>query len=127
MPSLFALYPLIRCATAVPRVLAAQRPRWLDVLGVATAVLLVIWLVGPELDALRNAAGGGGNGGGFSRFVAFINRLADYLIPVGAAFGVLGVWWGGALLIRGDARAGGVLGGVALGLAVVLLAKPIAA
>lgn len=80
-----------------------------------------------ELSALRNAAGGGGGGGGFGRFVTFINRLADYVIPVGAAFSVLGLVWGGMLFMRGDSRAGSVLGGVAVGVAVVLLAKPLAA
>ena len=95
---------------------------WLGIITLLTAVLLA-----PEAAALRNAAGGGGQGGGFGRFVTFINRLADWVIPVGAAFSVLWLVWGGSLLMRGDSRAGQVLGGVAVGLAVVLLAKPIAA
>jgi hypothetical protein len=78
--------------------------------------------------ALRSAAGGGGGGaGGFDRFVRFVNRLADYTIPVGAAFSVLGLIWGGMLFQAGDARAGRVLGLVALGVGIVLLSKPIAA
>jgi hypothetical protein len=81
-----------------------------------------------SLAALRGAAGGAnGNAGGFARFVDFINRLAGYLVPVGAAFSVLGLIWGGMLFQAGDSRAGRVLALVALGLAIVLLSKPIAA
>jgi hypothetical protein len=57
----------------------------------------------------------------------FIDRLASYIVPVGSAFSVLGLIWGGILFMAGDARAGRVLGLVALGLGVVLLSKPIAA
>ncbi len=57
----------------------------------------------------------------------FIDRVADYAIPVGAAFSVLGLIWGGMLFMAGDARAGRVLGLVAIGVGVVLLSKPIAA
>lgn len=88
------------------------------------------WLLAPDAAhaALRSAAGGGGGGAGaFDRFVRFIDRLADYTIPVGAAFSVLGLIWGGLLFQTGDARAGRVLGFVAVGVAVVLLSKPIAA
>jgi hypothetical protein len=77
--------------------------------------------------ALRGAAGGSGGAGGFARLVRFIERLTDYVIPVGAAFSVLGLIWGGMLLMAGDARAGRVLGLVAIGVGVVLLSKPIAA
>jgi hypothetical protein len=94
-------------------------------------VVLLAGMVAPDAAeaALRTAAGGGGGGGagGFERFVAFLNRLADYAIPVGAAFSVLGLIWGGMLFQAGDARAGRVLGCVVLGVAVVLLSKPIAA
>jgi hypothetical protein len=93
--------------------------------------VLLVWLVAPDAAeaALRTAAGGGGGGGagGFERFVTFLDRLADYAIPVGAAFSVLGLIWGGMLFQAGDARAGRVLGCVVLGVAVVLLSKPIAA
>ena len=40
----------------------------------------------------------------FARFVQFINRVADYTIPIGAAFSVLGLVWGGILFQAGDAR-----------------------
>ena len=56
-----------------------------------------------------------------------IDRLASYTVPIGSAFSVLGLIWGGILFMAGDARAGRVLGLVALGLGVVLLSKPIAA
>ena len=98
--------------------------------AVSLAVLAFACLAGPDAAeaALRSAAGGSGGGaGGFDRFVRFIDRLADYTIPVGAAFSVLGLIWGGILFQAGDARAGRVLGLVALGLGIVLLSKPIAA
>lgn len=78
--------------------------------------------------ALQGAAGGKtAGGGGFDRFVQFINHLADYAIPIGGAFSVLGLIWGGLLFQAGDTRAGRVLGFVALGVGIVLLSKPIAA
>jgi hypothetical protein len=105
-----------------------------SLLIVAAAALLVVALsaslFAPELAeaALRSAAGGGGGGaGGFDRFVRVINKLADFMIPVGAAFSVLGLIWGGMLFQAGDQRAGRVLGLVALGVGIVLMSKPIAA
>jgi hypothetical protein len=105
--------------TALPAALTA----------VTVAVGLALALTLPEAAdaALRSAAGGGGGSGGFDRFVRFVNRLADYTIPVGSAFSVLGLIWGGILFMAGDARAGRVLGLVALGVGVVLLSKPVAA
>lgn len=93
------------------------------------AFVLTLHLAMPSVAAaaLQGAAGGKPNGGGFSRFVEFINHLADYTIPIGSAFSVLGLVWGGLLFQAGDQRAGRVLGFVALGLGVVLLSKPIAA
>ena len=98
----------------------------------ATAALVTVVALGAAPDAadaaLRTAAGGGGSdGGGFARFTQFIDRLADYTIPIGSAFAVLGLIWGGLLFLAGDARAGRVLGFVALGLGIILLSKPIAA
>lgn len=97
--------------------------------GFTVAVLMLIALATPDVAsaALRAAAGGSSGGGGFARFVQFINRLADYTIPIGSAFAVLGLIWGGLLFQAGDTRAGRVLGFVALGVGVVLLSKPIAA
>jgi hypothetical protein len=94
------------------------------ILGVA----VLVWAPDIAGAALRTAAGGAdGDAGGFQRFVVFLDRLADYAIPVGAAFSVLGLIWGGMLFQAGDARAGRVLGFVVLGVAIVLLSKPIAA
>jgi hypothetical protein len=95
----------------------------------AVLVALIAYLVAPDAAhaALQSAAGGKPGSGGFARFVRFINRLADYTIPIGAAFSVLGLIWGGLLFQAGDTRAGRVLGLVALGVGVILLAKPIAA
>src|SRR3954451_11506136 len=98
-------------------------------LGLAVAVALSMTL-SPDVAsaALQSAAGGKSGGeGGFGRFVQFINRLADYTIPIGSAFSVLGLIWGGLLFQAGDQRAGRVLGFVALGVGIVLLSKPIAA
>ena len=95
----------------------------------ALAFVTTLYLAMPTVAAaaLQGAAGGKPNSGGFSRFVEFINRLADYTIPIGSAFSVLGLVWGGLLFQAGDTRAGRVLGFVALGLGIVLLSKPIAA
>ena len=111
--------------------LTARRARLLALAaGALLVTALTASLFAPELAeaALRSAAGGGGGGaGGFDRFVRFINKLADFMIPVGAAFSVLGLIWGGMLFQAGDQRAGRVLGLVALGVGIVLMSKPIAA
>lgn len=98
-------------------------------LAIAALAVVLATLAGPDpaSGALRGAAGGQSGGGGFSRFVEFINHLADYTIPIGSAFSVLGLIWGGLLFQAGDQRAGRVLGFVALGVGIVLLSKPIAA
>jgi hypothetical protein len=107
-----------------------QRDTALAVATVAAiAVMLLAVLTTPDIAnaALQGAAGGKSDAGGFARFVGFINRLADYTIPIGSAFSVLGLIWGGLLFQAGDARAGRVLGFVVLGVGIVLLSKPIAA
>lgn len=99
-------------------------------LAIGTLVAIALtYLVEPDAAnaALRSAAGGKPGDGGFSRFVTFIDRLADWTIPIGSAFSVLGLVWGGLLFQTGDTRAGRVLGFVAVGVGVVLLSKPIAA
>ena len=109
--------------------LVREKARLVVVAAAAAVGAVVVMLVAPDAAdaALRQAAGGSGGSGGFARFVAFLDRLASYTVPVGAAFSVLGLIWGGILFMAGDARAGRVLGLVALGLGVVLLSKPIAA
>src|SRR5215210_375960 len=97
------------------------------VFAVVATMLAVLAVPDAASAALQSAAGGKTGGGGFSRFVQFISRLADYTIPIGSAFSVLGLIWGGLLFQAGDARAGRVLGFVVLGIGVVLLSKPIAA
>ena len=113
----------------MPSVPVHQHARLPTLAGVAVTTVLVVGLIAPDAAsaALETAAGGKPGSGGFSRFVDFINHLADYTIPIGAAFSVLGLVWGGILFQAGDQRAGRVLGFVALGLGVVLLSKPIAA
>jgi hypothetical protein len=98
--------------------------------GVLVALLALVLFASPDpaLAALRSAAGGGGGGGGgFARFISFINRLADYAIPVGAAFGVLGAIWGGVQYQAGNPNAGRQLAMVGIGVGVVLLSKPLIA
>ena len=78
--------------------------------------------------ALQSAAGGKpGGGGGFARFVQFINRLADYTIPIGSAFSVLGLIWGGLLFQAGDRARAACSASSRSGVGIVLLSKPIAA
>lgn len=98
-------------------------------LGLAFAALVAAVLSPDVADAALQGAAGGkrAEGGGFDRFVQFINQLADWAIPIGGAFSVLGLIWGGLLFQAGDTRAGRVLGFVALGVGIVLLSKPIAA
>lgn len=105
-----------------------------DTTRALTLGFAMVALVAAELSpdvanaALQSAAGGkAADGGGFDRFVQFINHLADYAIPIGGAFSVLGLIWGGLLFQAGDTRAGRVLGFVVLGVGIVLLSKPIAA
>ena len=112
----------------------ALDPKSRQTIVVAAAVMVMLAtvlavLAAPDVAsaALQTAAGGKPDGDGFARFVHFVNRLADYTIPIGAAFSVLGLIWGGLLFQAGDTRAGRVLGFVAIGVAIVLLAKPIAA
>ena len=106
-----------------------RRPMLSAIVAIAIAATFVAVLSAPDVAgaALRGAAGGEDGGGGFARFVQFINRLADYTIPIGSAFAVLGLIWGGLLFVAGDTRAGRVLGFVALGVGIILLSKPIAA
>jgi hypothetical protein len=97
------------------------------VLFLALGVVLLV-AVDPAAAALKSAAGGGAGGaGGFARFISFINRLADYAIPVGAAFGVLGAIWGGVQYQAGNPNAGRQLAMVGIGVGVVLLSKPLIA
>ncbi len=92
-------------------------------------VLLLAWLVWPEFAdaALKNAAGGGGGGGGFARLTRYLDRLATFLIPVGAAGAVLGLIWGGGMFMFGNPAATKVLGYVAVGVVIVLASKGLAA
>lgn len=106
-----------------------RNAKLLRLVAVLVVGTLIIYLVAADAAeaALQSAAGGSGGSGGFARFVQFINRLGDYAIPVGSAFCVLGLIWGGMLFQAGDSRAGRVLALVALGVGIVLLSKPIAA
>ena len=99
----------------------------LGALCVAGAVVVSLTL--PELAeaALKNAAGGGGGGGGFAALTRYLDRLASFLIPVGAAASVLGLISGGVMFMFGNPAAMKVLGYVALGVVIVLASKGLAA
>jgi hypothetical protein len=102
----------------------------LQLAGVFLVAVVVAALAFPELAgaALKNAAGGGGGGGGgFSALIRYLDRLASYLIPVGAAAAVLGLIAGGFMFIAGNPGAQRVLGYVALGVVIVLASKGLAA
>ena len=82
----------------------------------------------PALAALRSAAGGGAaGGGGFSALGDFMDRITTYLIWLAVPAAGLGVVAGGAMLIAGSPRATRVLALTAVGFAIVVTAKGLAA
>jgi hypothetical protein len=97
--------------------------------AVCAAGAVLVSLILPELAeaALKNAAGGGGGGGGFAALTRYVDRLASFLIPVGAAASVLGLISGGVMFMFGNPAAMKVLGYVALGVVIVLASKGLAA
>jgi hypothetical protein len=97
--------------------------------AVCVAGAMLVSLTLPELAeaALKNAAGGGGGGGGFAALTRYLDRLASFLIPVGAAASVLGLISGGVMFMFGNPAAMKVLGYVALGVVIVLASKGLAA
>jgi type IV secretory pathway VirB2 component (pilin) len=104
------------------------RPHY--VRATAAGLCLLAVLSWPELAdaALRNAAGGGGDGGGgFATLTRYLDRLASFLIPVGAAGAVLGLIAGGFMFMAGNPGAQRVLGYVAVGVVIVLASKGLAA
>ena len=105
------------------------RPPMLSTVLLATGLMAFIFSW-PELAdaALRNAAGGGGDGGGgFATLTRYLDRLATFLIPVGAAGAVLGLIAGGFMFMAGNPGAQRVLGYVAVGVVIVLASKGLAA
>jgi hypothetical protein len=86
----------------------------------ASALLLL-----PEVAdaALKGAAGGGSGGGGFAVLTRYIDRIATYLIPVGAALGVLGFIGVGILYENGDERAGEWAKKIVIGVVLILGSK----
>lgn len=99
------------------------------VLAFAALLSLLAIAAAPEVAeaALKNAAGGGGGGGGFRAVTRYLDKLASFLIPVGAALAVLGVIYGGVMFMSGNPAAGKVLGYVAMGVVIVLASKGLAA
>jgi type IV secretory pathway VirB2 component (pilin) len=107
----------------------ARTARTATLWGVCLAGIVVLALALPELAeaALKNAAGGGSGGGGFAALTRYLDRLANYLIPVGAAGAVLGLIAGGFMFMAGNPGAQKVLGYVAVGVVIVLASKGLAA
>jgi len=97
--------------------------------AVLFAAMLAAGLAWPELAeaALKNAAGGGNEGGGFAALTRYLDRLATYLIPVGGAGAVLGLIAGGFMFMAGNPGAQKLLGYVAVGVVIVLASKGLAA
>jgi hypothetical protein len=82
----------------------------------------------PALAALRSAAGSGAaGGGGFSALGDFMDRITTYLIWLAVPAAGLGAVAGGAMLIAGSPRATRVLALTAVGFAIVVTAKGLAA
>jgi hypothetical protein len=65
--------------------------------------------------------------GGFSKLVDYIDAIASYAIPVGSALAVLGLVYGGCLLMVGAPHAGRTLGYVVIGIVIVLSSQGLAA
>lgn len=101
----------------------------LHIVAVASFLIVAGMLVHPEFAAaaLKNAAGGADGGGGFAALTRYLDRLATYLIPVGAAGAVLGLIAGGFMFMAGNPGAQRVLGYVAVGVVIVLASKGLAA
>lgn len=110
----------------------SQPTRYVKSLSVALVCavgLLLVSLCWPELAdaALRRAAGGGGGGGGFAALTRYLDQVASYLIPVGAAGATLGFIAGGAQYLSGNPAGIKTLGYVAVGVVIVLASKGLAA
>jgi len=108
--------------------MSLSRATFLATAVAATALLFLALLPEAADAALKRAAGGGGGGGGGFRVVTnYLDRLAGFLIPVGAGLAVLGIIYGGALFMTGNPTAGKILGYVAVGVVIVLASKGLAA
>lgn len=106
---------------------SARRP---GALLYAVLVCAVAATARPEIAsaALRSAAGGGNAGkGGFSALGDFMDQITTYLIWLAVPAAGLGVVAGGAMLIAGSPRASRVLALTAVGFAIVVTAKGLAA
>jgi hypothetical protein len=78
--------------------------------------------------ALRTAAGGGSSGsGGFASLGNFVDHITTYLIWLAVPLCSLGIVGGGIMLLVGHARATQVLTLVAIGFAIVVSSKGLAA
>lgn len=93
--------------------------------AIAALLLLVASALVPEVAdaALKGAAGGGNGSGGFVVLTRYIDRIATYLIPVGAAIGVLGFIGVGIAFENGDERAGQWAKHIVIGVVVILGSK----
>jgi len=91
------------------------------------AVCMLATTASPAHAALRKAAGGGSSGGGFADLTKYLDTIAGYLIPVGGSLAVIGLIYGGSLLMTGSPYAGRTLVYVVVGVVIVLASKGLAA
>jgi type IV secretory pathway VirB2 component (pilin) len=76
--------------------------------------------------ALQSAAGGQKGTGGFSQLTKYVEKISSDLIPVGGALAVLGLIYGGSLLMAGAPHAGRTLTYVVVGVVVILASNGLA-
>ena len=84
-------------------------------------------LGGPQLAALRTAAGGTSGTNGFADVSHFLDQLATYLIYLAIPGGALGLIAAGGMLIAGNPSGTSWLARTALGVGIILLAKGVCA
>jgi hypothetical protein len=76
--------------------------------------------------ALQTAFKGSKGTDGFSELTAYIGTISGYAIPLGCALAVLGLIYGGCLLMVGAPHAGRTLSYVVFGVIIVLSSKGLA-
>jgi TrbC/VIRB2 pilin len=96
----------------------------------ATAALALCLLAVPETAdaALQKLAGYEASGDNrFGKLYGYLANLRDAIIPLAIPLGAIGLVVGGVMYVFGNPQAGRALSGVAVGLALILLAPSIVA
>lgn len=104
----------------------ARRLRIAWPLAIAAVAQFVLATPPAAYAALQAAAGNHNGTGGFSDLTKYVNKISTDLIPVGGALAVLGLIYGGSLLMAGAPHAGRTLSYVAIGVVIVLASQGIA-